>query len=86
MEGSRIAASFMKVIAASAVMGAVTWLVHATMMSLLPGGSLALQMVRLLVTITLSLATLAGTAQVLRIQEYAEARDLIVGRLRRMAG
>lgn len=43
-------------------------------------------MVRLLVTITLSLAALAGTAQVLRIQEYTEARDLIVGRLKRMAG
>ncbi|MBY0492683.1 MAG: murein biosynthesis integral membrane protein MurJ [Cyanobacteria bacterium] len=86
MHGSRIAASFMKVIVASAVMGGVTWIVHETMISWLPGDSLASQMLRLLVTIALSLAALVGAAQVLRIQEYAEARDLIVGRFRRMVG
>ena len=86
IEGARIAASFTKVILASAVMGAVTWIVHETMINVLPGGSLWLQMLRLLVTISLSLAALAGAAQVLRIQEYAEARDLIVGRLKRMVG
>jgi hypothetical protein len=43
-------------------------------------------MVRLLVTIALSLAALAGGAQVLRIQEFGEARDLILGRLKRMVG
>ena len=86
MEGARIARSFVKVIVASAVMGAVTWGVHAAMLDVLPGASLALQIARLLVTITLSLATLGVVAQVLRIQEYAEARDLVVGRLRRMVG
>ena len=86
LNGSRIAASFSRVIAASAVMGAVTWGAHALMLGVLPGDSLLLQMARLLVTITLSLAALAGAAQVLRIQEYTEARDLIVGRLKRMAG
>ena len=86
IEGARIAASFTKVILASAVMGAVTWIVHETMIDVLPGASLWLQMLRLLVTISLSLAALAGAAHVLRIQEYAEARDLIVGRLKRMVG
>ena len=33
-----------------------------------------------------SLATLAAAAQLLRIREFGEARDLILGRLRRMAG
>ena len=84
--GSRIAASFMKVIAASAVMGVVTWTVHQAMIGVLPGASLALQMLRLLVTIVASLAALVAAAQVLRIQEYAEARDLILGRLKRMVG
>ena len=86
LEGSRIAASFVKVMAASTVMGAVTWSVHEVMIGMLPGASLVLQMVRLLVTITLSLATLAAVAQVLRIQEFGEARDLILGRLKRMVG
>ncbi len=86
LEGSRIAASFMKVMAASAVMGAVTWIVHEVMIGILPGESLVLQIVRLLVTISLSLATLGGMAQVLRIREFGEARDLILGRLRRMVG
>lgn len=86
LEGSRIAASFVKVMAASTVMGAVTWSVHEVMVGMLPGASLVLQMVRLLVTITLSLATLAAVAQVLRIQEFGEARDLILGRLKRMVG
>ncbi len=71
---------------ASAVMGAVTWGAHEVMLGILPGESLVLQMVRLLVTITLSLATLAAVAQVLRIQEFGEARDLILGRLKRMVG
>ena len=35
-------------------------------------------------TIALSLAVLAGVAQLLRIREFGEARDLVLGRLRRM--
>ena len=84
LEGSRIAASFARVIVASAVMGAVTWGAHAAMAAALPGDSLLLQIVRLLVTIALALATLVGVAQLLRIPEFAEARDLVLGKLRRM--
>jgi hypothetical protein len=53
------------------------------MLNLLPGASLAMQIVRLLVTIGTSLATLAGVAQLLRIPEFGEARDLVLRRLRR---
>jgi putative peptidoglycan lipid II flippase len=86
LNGSRLAASFARVMVASAAMAAVTWGAHELMLAWLPGPSLILQIARLLVTITLSLAALAGAAQLLRIQEFAEARDLIVGRLKRMAG
>jgi len=86
IDGSRIAASFLKVMVASAVMGGVTWIVHQVMIGVQPGETLLLQIVRLLVTIILSLATLVGVAQVLRIQEFGEARDLILGRLKRMVG
>jgi putative peptidoglycan lipid II flippase len=86
IEGTRIAASFARVVAASAVMGAVTWGVHTAMLGALPGPALTLQMIRLLVTIGVSMAALAGVAQLLHIQEFAEARDLILGRLKRMTG
>lgn len=85
LEGSRIAASFARVIAASAAMGGVTWIVYELLLGALPGGSLARQMLRLLLTIGAALATLAGAAQVLRIREFGEARDLVIGRFRRMA-
>jgi putative peptidoglycan lipid II flippase len=86
IEGSRIAASFARVMIASAVMGAVTWGAHLLMLNVLPGAALSTQMIRLLVTIGASLAALVAVAQLLRIEEFAEARDLILGRLKRMAG
>ena len=86
INGSRIAASFARVMVASAVMGAVTWGAHAAMLGVMPGDALVQQIVRLLVTISISLAALAAVAQVLRIQEFAEARDLVLGRFRRMVG
>lgn len=86
LHGSRIAASLARIVIASSVMGAVTWGVHTALGGVMPGASLPAQMTRLLVTIGASLAALAGAAQLLRIQEFAEARDLVVGRLKRMAG
>lgn len=84
IEGTRIAVSFARVLAASVMMGAIAWAALWVMTSLLPGHALPLRMIRLLVTIVISLAALAGLAQVLRISEFAEARDMIAGRLRRM--
>jgi len=84
--GSRIAASFARVMAASSVMGVVTWAVHQLMLSQLPGASLMMQIIRLLVTIVAALVALAGVAQALGIPEFGEARDMILRRLRRNAG
>jgi putative peptidoglycan lipid II flippase len=84
LNGSRIAASFARVVVASAVMGAVTWSAYAAMSSVMPGAALITQMIRLLATIGVSLVALVAMAQLLRIQEYGEARDLILGRLKRM--
>jgi putative peptidoglycan lipid II flippase len=86
LEGSRIAASFARVLVAATVMGGVTWSVHEALLSMMPGAGLASQMIRLLATITVSLATLTAAAQLLRIPEFGEARDMILGRLRRMTG
>ena len=84
MEGTRIAKSFARVIVASAMMGVVTWITYQLMLGALPGSSLATQIVRLAVTIGTSLAALAGVAQVLRIAEFGEARDLVLRRLKRI--
>jgi putative peptidoglycan lipid II flippase len=84
--GTRIAASFARVMAAASVMGGVTWGVHELMLAQLPGMSLVVQIIRLLVTIGAALITLAGVAQALRIPEFGEARDMILRRLRRVAG
>jgi hypothetical protein len=60
--------------------------VHTALLSALPGAAFSLQMIRLLITIAVSLGALAAVAQLLHIQEFAEARDLVVGRLKRMTG
>lgn len=84
IEGTRIAKSFARVAVASAVMGGVAWISYQLMLSALPGTSLLTQIVRLLVTIGASLAALAGVAQVLRIPEFGDARDLVLRRIKRM--
>jgi len=86
LEGARIVFSAIRVVAAAAVMGAVTWGTHMGLLHAVPGGSFVLQASRLFATILLSLATLVAAAQILRIPEFGEARDLIIGRFKRMAG
>jgi len=66
------------------LMALVAWGVFGALDNWLPGKMFMTQVVRLGVTIGSSLLTLAMAAHALRIPEYAEARDLIVGRLRRM--
>jgi putative peptidoglycan lipid II flippase len=86
LNGSRIASSFARVIVASAVMGVATALTYNTMLGIMPGSDLMAQITRLLLTIIISLVTLTAAAQVLRIQEYGEARDLVLGKFKRMVG
>ena len=86
LEGSRVAASFARTLLAAAVMGMVTVIAGITIEQFIPGDAFAAQAARLAIIITVSIATLIAAAQLLRIREYAEARDLLLGRLRRMAG
>lgn len=86
LHGARIAASFVRVIVASAVMGVVAFTSYNTMLDVMPGAAIATQIVRLLITITIALASLTVAAQLLRIQEFGEARDLVLGKFKRMVG
>ena len=85
MNGRRVASSLARVLVASAVMGVVTVGANATLGQVMPGDSLPAQLLRLTIAISISLVALVATAQLLRIPEYAEARDLVLGKLRRMA-
>ena len=85
LEGRRIASSLARVLVAAAAMGAFTIGANATLGDVMPGDSLPVQILRLATAISISLMVLVATAQLLRIPEYAEARDLVLGKLRRMA-
>ena len=82
--GRKIAGSLIRVLVASSVMGIFTVGAHASLLGIMPGDRLDAQILRLAITISISLMVLVASAQLLRIQEYAEARDLVLGKLRRM--
>lgn len=84
IEGRRIAASLARVTIAGALMAAVTWAAYAGLEQVLPGDGLMAQIARLTITIGVSLAALAGAAQLLRIPEFGEARDLVIRRFKRI--
>jgi putative peptidoglycan lipid II flippase len=86
LEGARIAASLARVLISAAVMGIVTVVASAAIDQVLPGEAFVVQALRLLIVIMVSMSALIAAAQLLRIREYAEARDLLLGRLRRMSG
>jgi putative peptidoglycan lipid II flippase len=86
LEGARIANSLVRVLIAAAAMGIVTVTAQAALQQLMPGEAFAAQALRLLITIAVSIGVLIAAAQLLRIREYAEARDLVLGRLRRIGG
>jgi putative peptidoglycan lipid II flippase len=85
IDGPRIASSLARVLIASAIMAAAAWGTNELLTQRLPGQALVLQVIRLTLSIGAALLTLALAAQVLRIREFGEARDLVLGRFRRMS-
>jgi hypothetical protein len=84
LDGSRILKSMIRIIAASAAMTIAAWGANQLLMAWLPGPSFTLQVIRLTLSIGAAILTLAIAAQLLKIQEFGEARDLVLGRFRRM--
>ncbi|HET9705121.1 MAG TPA: murein biosynthesis integral membrane protein MurJ [Vicinamibacterales bacterium] len=84
LEGRRLALSLARVMAAAAVMAVVTWGMHTLLMRAMPGTTFVVQAVRLFTTIVVSLVALVAVAQALRIPEFADARDLVINRLRKI--
>jgi len=84
IDGGRILQSLVRVMIASAAMAAAAWGANALLTMWMPGSALAVQVIRLAISIAVALLTLALAAQALRIAEFGEARDLVIGRFRRM--
>ena len=83
LEFSRILRTFIKICIASAVMGAATYYGHEWLVSALPGSSELRRFIRVFSAIGLGLAVLAGTAHLLRVEEFGAAMSRILGKLRR---
>ena len=85
LEGRRIAGSFLRIAAASAIMGAAVMLVDAAGAAWVPGASLLRQLVRLALSLVVAFAVLAAAAHMLRIPEFREGVALVMRRFRRNA-
>jgi putative peptidoglycan lipid II flippase len=84
IEGRQLTMTFLKILAAALAMGAAAWYAQAVLHSIVPGGSIPIQAVRVTGAITIGLGVLAAAAALLRVREFHEARDLVLGRLRRL--
>ena len=83
IEGPRVFASFLRILVASAGMGAAAAGVDVALGAWLPGTSLVLQIIRLSAAIGVALAVLAAGAHLLRIKEFGEAVALVTRKLKR---
>lgn len=83
IEGPRILGSFLRILVASAVMGAAAAGVDIALGIWLPGTSLALQIIRLAAAIGVALGVLAACAHLLRIREFRQGVAMVMRRVRR---
>jgi putative peptidoglycan lipid II flippase len=82
LDGRRIAASFGRIGAASAVMGLAAWATDAALAASLPARSVSVMALRVGLGIVVGLLVLDASARVVRAQEFNEARAMVLGRLR----
>ena len=81
----RLAWSFTRIAAASALMAMAVTFAFNALLTVLPGESVAIQVVRLSASIGAGLLVLAASAAALRISEFQEGMALVARRLRRRA-
>jgi putative peptidoglycan lipid II flippase len=79
----RLASSFLRIVVASAAMGAASVTADRLLESWMPGGGAPVQILRVGSTIGLSLAVLAAAAWLLRIREFTDGMALVTQRLAR---
>jgi putative peptidoglycan lipid II flippase len=84
IEGRRVALTFAKVVIASLVMAGAARATESWATTVFMGASLAMQAVRVSVSIAVALVVLAVASTLLRVREFEETRDMVLDRLRRM--
>ena len=82
IEGGRVAASLVRILIASAVMGAAALGVERAAAVWMPGTGLLVQIIRLSATIATATGVLAAAAHALRIPEFQEGIALVTRRFR----
>jgi putative peptidoglycan lipid II flippase len=80
IDGRALALVCGKVALASIAMASAVWMIHAVMLSWLPGRQILMQAARLGAAIVGGLATLAAAARLLRIDEFDEVLSVFNGR------
>jgi peptidoglycan biosynthesis protein MviN/MurJ (putative lipid II flippase) len=85
LELGRVTVTGVKTLAAASLMAGTAWLTRRGVESVLAGGGLVPQALRLATVIAVSLGVLALAAHLLRVREFEEVRDAVIGRLRRLA-
>ena len=83
LQERRVLSSFARITVASAVMGVVAYGVSNLIEARLAGSSLVLQIVRLAVTIGVSVVVLAAASWLLRVREFSEGIALVTRRIGR---
>jgi putative peptidoglycan lipid II flippase len=83
LEGGRVLASMLKIVVASALMGAAAYATDMWLPALVPGNGLVPQVIRLGASIGAALLVLALAAHVLRIREFRRGTAMLTRRLSR---
>jgi putative peptidoglycan lipid II flippase len=83
IESSRILRTFLKMLACSAAMGAAAYFGHAWLTSVIPGPSEVRRLIRVAAAIGLALGVLAGSAHLLKVEEFGTAMSRVLGRFKR---
>jgi putative peptidoglycan lipid II flippase len=83
LNDGRLAASFVRIVVASAAMGLAAVAIDRTLESQMPGSAVPLQLARVGLTIGSALIVLAAASWLLRIREFKEGMTLVARRLRR---
>ena len=84
LEDRRLIATLARVTAAAAIMAAAAFALQEVMERAAPGSALILRVTRLTISIGGALAVLAIAAKVLRIEEFAEAAEMVTARVRKL--
>ena len=84
IQAGRILITFVKTVAAAAPMAAAAWFVESWLRDVIGGNGVARDALRVLGSIVVALAVLSVAAWAVRLHEFEDARQIVLGRLRRL--